>query len=90
MVGLILIKSGLNIHITKDNEDLGSFSVTDLLKLCEDQNNLLRDDDILIERFAKQLSEYEQEMYDKDVYIKELEGRLRQSLEISKFKENSI
>lgn len=85
-----MIKSGLDIHTTQDNEDLGSFSVTELLKLCGDQNNLLRDDDILFEQFAKQLSEYEQELYDKDVYIMELEDELRQSLEASNSKEDSI
>jgi hypothetical protein len=78
--------SGLDIHTTKDFEDLGSFSVIELLKLCEDQNSLLRDNDILIKRFAKQLSEYEQELYEKDVYIKELEHLL----EVSNYKEDLI
>lgn len=57
-----MIKSIFDIPTTKDIQDRRAFSVTDLLKLCEDQNILLKDDDKLIERFAAQLSEYEQEL----------------------------
>jgi hypothetical protein len=62
----------------------------ELLRLCEDQKNLLRDDDRLIERFFKQLSDYEQELFDKDFYIKELEDELRQTQNASFYKEDSL
>lgn len=83
-------KSGLDIHTTKGFQDLRSCSVTDLLKLCEDRNSLLRDDDRLIERVVEQLSEYEQVLYDKDVYIKELEDELIQTQNASIYKEESL
>ena len=89
MVGM-MIKSILDIPTTKDIQDRRAFSVTDLLKLCEDQNTLLKDDDKLIERFAAQLSEYEQELYEKDVYIRKLEDDLRHALKASNSKENLL
>jgi hypothetical protein len=63
--------------------------------LCQDPNEycmtrLEREDDILIERFARQLSEYEQELYEKDAYIIELEGDLRQTQNASIYKEDSL
>jgi len=73
----MMIESTLNIPTTKGIQDRRSFLVTHLLKLCEDQYTLLIDDDKLIERFAAQLSEYEQELYEKDVYIRKLEDELR-------------
>jgi hypothetical protein len=85
-----MIKSKLDIPMTKDIQDQRSFSVTDLLKLCEDQNILLKDDDKLIERFALQLSEYEQELYEKDVYIRKLEYDLRQGPKASNSKEDLL
>ena len=85
-----MIKSKLDTPITKDIQDRRSFSVTDLLKLCEDQNILLKDDDKLIERFALQLSEYEQELYEKDVYIRRLEDELRQVLKPSNSEEDLL
>ena len=82
------IKSEPHVHATKIIQNHGSFSVTDLLKLCENQINLLRDDDLLIGRMTARLSEYEQELYDKDVYIKELENELKHSHEASNSKED--
>jgi hypothetical protein len=64
--------------------------VTDLLKVCEDQNTLLKDDDRQIDRFTAQLSEYEQELYEKDVYIMKLEDELRHALKASNSKENLL
>ena len=84
-----MIKSKLDITTTKDIQDRRSFSVTELLRLFEDQNNLLKNDDRLIERFAD-LSEYEQELYDKDVYIRELENELRQTLNAYNYKEDLL
>jgi len=89
MVGM-MIKSILDISTTKDIQDRRTFSVTDLLKLCEDQNTLLKDDDKLIERFAAQLSEYEQELYEKDVYIRKLEGELRHVPKATNSKEDLL
>lgn len=86
----MIIKSGLDLDTPKDIRDLGSFSITELLRLCEDQFNLLKDDDRLIEQFTAQLSEYDQELYDEDVYIKELEDELRQTVNASMCKENLI
>jgi hypothetical protein len=88
MVGMMKTKSELDIHTTNDIQYLGSFSVTDLLNLCKDQNTLLKDDDKLIERLTSELSEYEQELYEKDVYIKKLEDELRQAVIASNSKEN--
>lgn len=85
-----MIESTLGIPITKDIQDQRSFSVTDLLKLCEDQNILLKDDDKLIERFTAQLSEYEQELYEKDLYIRKLEDDLGQGLKTSNSKEDLL
>ena len=90
MMGMTMIKSKLDITTTKDIQDRRSFSVTELLRLFEDQNNLLKNDDRLIERFAAQLSEYEQELYDKDVYIRELENELRQTLNAYNYKEDLL
>jgi hypothetical protein len=89
VVGM-MIKSKLDILITKDIQDRRAFSVTDLLKLCEDQNTLLKDDDRLIDRFTAQLSEYEQELYEKDVYIRRLEDELRQVLKPSNSEEDLL
>jgi len=89
MMGMTMIKSRLDITTTKDIQDRRSFSVTELLRLFEDQNNLLKNDDRLIERFAD-LSEYEQELYDKDVYIRELENELRQTLNAYNYKEDLL
>ena len=86
----MMIKSTLDIPATKDIQDRGSFSVTDLLKLCEDQNTLLKDDDKLIERLSAQLSEYEQELYEKDVYIRKLEDELRHVPNASNSKEDLL
>ena len=85
-----MIKSKLDIPITKDIQDRRSFSVTDFLKLCEDLNTLLKDDDRLIDRFTAQLSEYEQELYEKDVYIRRLEDELRQVLKPSNSEEDLL
>lgn len=85
-----MIKSTLDIPTTKDIQDRRSFSVTDLLKLCEDQNTLLKDEDRLIDRFTAQLSEYEQELYEKDVYIRRLEDELRQVLKPSNSEEDLL
>lgn len=85
-----MVKSKLDISTTKDIQDRRSFSVTDLLKLCEDQNTLLKDDDKLIERFTSQLSKYEQELYEKDLYIRKLEDDLGQGLKTSKSKEDLL
>lgn len=86
----MMIKSKLDIPITKDIQDRILLSVTDLLKLCKDQNILLKDDDKLIERFALQLSEYEQELYEKDLYIRKLEDDLGQGLKISNSKDDLL
>jgi hypothetical protein len=85
-----MIKSEIGVHATRVIQDRESFSVTDLLRLCEDQNNLLNEDDKLIEKFTAQLSEYEQELYNKDVYIKELENELRQTLKASNSREDLL
>jgi len=85
-----MIKSKLDIPITKDIQVRRSFSVTDLLKLCEDQNILLKDDDKLIEQFALQLSEYEHELYEKDLYIRKLEDELRHVPKASNSKEDLL
>jgi len=85
-----MIKSTLNISTTKSIQDRRSFLVTDLLKVCEDQNTLLKDDDRQIDRFTAQLSEYEQELYEKDVYIMKLEDELRHALKASNSKENLL
>jgi hypothetical protein len=45
--------------LNRQNE---SFSVTRFLSLREDQNNLLKDDDRLIEQLTAQISEYEQSL----------------------------
>ena len=82
-----MFKSRIGTYTTKDTQDIGSFSVTELLRLFEDQNNLLKNDDRLIERFAAQLSGYEQELCDKDVYIRELKDELRQTLKASNSRE---
>jgi len=86
----MMIKSTLNISTTKSIQDRRSFLVTDLLKVCEDQNTLLKDDDRQIDRFTAQLSEYEQELYEKDVYIMKLEDELRHALKASNSKENLL
>ena len=67
----------INIKIPENIGDSRLFSVKDLLKLCEDQNNLLKEEDKQIGRFIAQLSEYEQELYEKDSYIEKLEDVLQ-------------
>jgi hypothetical protein len=79
MVGMIMTKSEEDIHMPKNIEDHNLFSITDLLNLCEDQNSLLKEEDRQIERFVAQISGYEQELYEKDVYIKKLEDEVRQA-----------
>jgi hypothetical protein len=83
-----MIKSGLDIRIAKD--DFRTFSVSDLVKLCENQNDLLNDDDRLIERLTTQLSEYVQELYDKDIHIGKLEYELRRTQRVSSFDEDLL
>ena len=83
-----MIKSGLDIRIAKD--ELGTFSVTDLVKLCENLNDLLIDDDRLIERLTTQLLEYEQDLYDKDIQIGKLGYELRRSQRVSRPDEDSL
>jgi hypothetical protein len=90
MVGMMKMKSRLDTHIVKNIQNLRSFSLTDLLQLWEVQNNLLKDEDRLIEQFAAQLSEYEQELHEKDAYISELESELRRTLNSSKSKEELL
>jgi hypothetical protein len=90
VVGSRMINSGVDANTTRNIQGLGSFPMIELLRLCEDQKNLLRDDDRLIERIFKQLSEYEQELFDKDFYIKELEDELRQTQNASFYKEDSL
>jgi len=80
---MITMKSRLDIHTMKKIQNLGSFSLTDLLQLCKDQNILLKEDDELIGRLVAQLSEYEQELYEKDSYIKKLDNEVRQPLRTS-------
>ena len=72
-----MIKSEEDIHMPKNIENRNLFSITDLLN--EDQNSLLKEEDRQIERFVAQISGYEQELYEKDVYIKKLEDELRQA-----------
>lgn len=79
MVAMMTIKSELDIH-TIDIQDRRIFSITNLLKLCEDQNDLLKEEDRQIRLLIAQLSEYEQELYEKDVYINKLEDELRHTL----------
>ena len=74
---MIMIKSEEDIHMPKNIENRNLFSITDLLN--EDQNSLLKEEDRQIERFVAQISGYEQELYEKDVYIKKLEDELRQA-----------
>ena len=81
-----MFKSNIDIHTTKDIQDLGTLEMTELLKLYKVQNNLLRNDDVLIERFTLQLSEYEQELYENDVYITKMEDKLEQVLKASRNK----
>jgi hypothetical protein len=83
MVAMILIKSEADIHIPKNIQDREPFSITDLPNLCEDQNSLLKEEDEQIGQLITQLSEYEQELYEKDVYIMKLEDELRQTLKAS-------
>jgi len=73
---MMTIKSEIDIH-TIDIQDRRIFSITNLLKLCEDQNDLLKEEDRQIGLLIAQLSEYEQELYEKDVYINKLEDELR-------------
>jgi hypothetical protein len=86
MEELTMFKSNIDIHTTKDIQDLGTLEMTELLKLYKVQNNLLRNDDVLIERFTLQLSEYEQELYENDVYITKMEDKLEQVLKASRNK----
>jgi hypothetical protein len=79
MVAMMTIKSELDIHSIIDTQDRRIFSMTDILKLCEDQNDLLKEEDRQIGFLIAQLSEYEQELYEKDVHIKKLEDELRQA-----------
>jgi hypothetical protein len=80
MVAIMMIKTGSDINIPRDIMNLKPFSITYLLKLCEDQNSLLAEVGEQIGRFIAQLSGYEQELYEKDVYIKKLEDELRHTL----------
>jgi len=80
---MIMTKSEADIHIPKNIQDREPFSITNLLDLCEDQNSLLKEEDKQIEQLITQLSEYEQELYEKDVYIMKLEVELRQTLKAS-------
>jgi hypothetical protein len=80
---MIMIKSEADIHIPKNVQDREPFSITNLLDLCEDQNSLLKEEDKQIGQLIAQLSEYEQELYEKDVYIMKLEDELRQTLKAS-------
>jgi hypothetical protein len=79
MVAMMTIKSELDIHSIKDTQDRRIFSITDLLKLWKDQNDLLKEEDRQIGVLIAQLSEYEKELYEKDVHIKKLEDELRQA-----------
>ena len=76
---MIMTKSEADIHIPKNIQDREPFSITDLLNLCEDQNSLSKEEDEQIGQLITQLSGYEQELYEKDVYIKKLEDELRQA-----------
>jgi hypothetical protein len=69
--------------MVKDIREGTLISITDLVKLCEDQNRLLSEEDRQIGRFITQLSEYEQELYEKDAYNKKLEHKLKQNMKTS-------
>jgi hypothetical protein len=77
MVIILTIKSETNIQ---GSEPL---SVANLLKLCANQDSLLQVEDKEIGRLITQLSDYEQELYEKDIYIEKLENELRQTLKTS-------
>jgi hypothetical protein len=80
MVAMMMIESDTDVHTPKGIQGRELFSITDLLQLCEDQNNLLREEDEQIGRFIAQLSEYELELYEKDAHIKKLEDELSHTL----------
>jgi hypothetical protein len=79
MVIILTIKSETNIRGSK------SLSVNNFLKPCANQDRLLQEEDKELGRLITQLSEYEQELYEKDVYIHKLEYKLRRSLKESHF-----
>lgn len=72
-----MINSETGILTSKDIQHRNPPSITDLLELCEDQNDLLKEEDRQIGLLIAHLSEYEQELYEKDVYINKLEDELR-------------
>jgi len=76
---MTMTESEADVKIIKNIRRSRRISVTDLLNLCEDQNRLLKEEDKQIGRFIAQLSVYEQELYEKDVYIKRLEHKLKQN-----------
>lgn len=76
---MTMTESEADVKIIKNIRRSRRISVTDLLNLCEDQNRLLKEEDKQIGRFIAQLSEYEQELYERDVYIKRLEHKLKQN-----------
>jgi hypothetical protein len=53
------------------------------MTIYEKQSGLLKEEDEQIGRLITQLSEYEQELYEKDIYIEKLEEELRQTENIS-------
>jgi hypothetical protein len=85
-----MIESETDINMVKDIREGRLISITDLVKLCEDQNRLLSEEDRQIGRFITQLSEYEQELYEKDAYIKKLEHKLKQNMKTSQHGEEVI
>ncbi|MPZ07946.1 MAG: hypothetical protein GEU26_16280 [Nitrososphaeraceae archaeon] len=85
-----MIKSEADIHIPKNVQDREPFLITNLLDLCEDQNSLLKEEDKQIGQLIMQLSEYEQELYEKDLYIRKLEDDLGQGLKTSNSKEDLL
>lgn len=76
-----MIKSESSISVSENNQGhaLEPFSITYLLKLWQDQSSLLAEMDTQIGRFMDQLSGYEQELYEKDSYIRQLEDRLKRA-----------
>ena len=73
----MIINNKFDINTSRVTLELKPFPIVRLLKLCQDQNTLQAEVDDQIGRFIQQLSGYEQELYEKDVYIRKLEGELK-------------
>lgn len=83
----------LMIRSETDVQGSDSLSITGFVKPFEDQRNLLdieQEEDELIGRFKARLAEYEQELYKKDVCVKKLENKLRQTWNTSNYREKVL